>query len=565
MRRRGWGWGLLLTVAAANVAAQTGTDVAAQQAILQQQRERSQEEQAAAAAPDVRLGRPAAAVQDYPANEQPCFPIRRARLDGEQAERFQWALGAAGTAQGRCLGTAGINVLLARVQNALVSAGYVTTRVVAAPQDLRVGTLSLVLVPGRVRAIRFASPAPGTAGAAQPSLLNALPARAGELLQLRDIEQGLENFKRVPTAEADIQIVPGEKAGESDLLVAWRQERSWRLSLSVDDGGSRSTGRYQGSLTLSVDNPLGLNDLFYASLSNDLSSNGASGPRGTRGHSLHYSLPLGYSLLTFSGNDSDYRQSVAGATQNYVYSGTSRNLDLKLARIVYRDAARKIGLCLRAYQRISNNYIDDTEVVVQRRRMGGYELGASLKQFLGSATVTGNLTLKRGTGAFGSLPAPEETFGEGTARPRLVNADLSLSQPFSMAGARFDYQGSWRAQWNRTALIPQDRFAIGGRYTVRGFDGESSLSAERGWLLRNDFNWSPGGASFQPYLGIDYAELAGPSVVRLAGTRLAGAVLGVRGQWSLIQYEVFAGAPLSKPDRLQTAAVAAGFNLSVQY
>ena len=29
-------------------------------------------------------------------------------------------------------------------------------------------------------------------------------------------------------------------------------------------------------------------------------------------------------------------------------------------------------------------------------------------------------------------------------------------------------------------------FSIGGRYTVRGFDGEASLMGERGWLLRND-------------------------------------------------------------------------------
>lgn len=57
------------------------------------------------------------------------------------------------------------------------------------------------------------------------ALRTALPARPGDILNLRDIEQALENFKRVPTAEADIEIVPGEQPGESDLLIKWRQAR----------------------------------------------------------------------------------------------------------------------------------------------------------------------------------------------------------------------------------------------------------------------------------------------------------------------------------------------------
>jgi hemolysin activation/secretion protein len=32
----------------------------------------------------------------------------------------------------------------------------------------------------------------------------------GNLLDLRDIEQGLENFQRLPTVEASMEILPGE-------------------------------------------------------------------------------------------------------------------------------------------------------------------------------------------------------------------------------------------------------------------------------------------------------------------------------------------------------------------
>ncbi len=89
-------------------------------------------------------------------------------------------------------------------------------------------------------------------------------------MNLRDIEQALENLRRLTTAEADIQIVPGTQPGESDLVVLWKQKQPLRFTLSTGDSGSEATGRYQGSATLSVDNPFLLNDLFYASFSNDL-------------------------------------------------------------------------------------------------------------------------------------------------------------------------------------------------------------------------------------------------------------------------------------------------------
>ena len=38
-----------------------------------------------------------------------------------------------------CIGSEGINVLLRRIQNRLIDFGYVTTRVVVEPQDLRSG------------------------------------------------------------------------------------------------------------------------------------------------------------------------------------------------------------------------------------------------------------------------------------------------------------------------------------------------------------------------------------------------------------------------------------------
>jgi hemolysin activation/secretion protein len=543
-----------------------------QELLRQQERERAFRQQQEAA-PDVRLERPRAPAEPgrLPVAESPCFNIERILLTGDASEQFQWALAAANSAadgtadaaSGRCLGSRGINLVMRRLQNAIVGRGFVTARVLAEPQDLTAGTLKLTLIPGRIRSIRFAA---DTAGRA--TQWNAVPAHPGDLLNIRDIEQALENFKRVPSAEADIRITPADgpdaQPGESDLLIAWRQGFPFRLSVAVDDSGTRATGKLQGAATLSYDHWWTLNDLFYVSFNHDLVG-GDPARRGTQGHTAHYSLPFGYWLLSFTSSAHRYHQSVAGANQTYIYSGKSRNSDIKLSRLVYRDAVRKTTLSLRGWTRSSQNFIDDTEVAVQRRRMAGWDFGVAHREFIGTATLDANLNYRRGTGAMNSLPAPEEAFGEGSARPGIVIADARFTVPLAIGGQSLRYTAAWRAQWERTPLVPQDRLAIGGRHTVRGFDGENILAAERGWLIRNDLGLPLGNSGQEFYLGLDHGEVGGRSADLLVGRRLTGAVLGLRGDYKGLAYDLFVGQPINKPAGFKTASSVAGFNITLSF
>ncbi|HFI2153083.1 TPA: ShlB/FhaC/HecB family hemolysin secretion/activation protein, partial [Pseudomonas aeruginosa] len=181
---------------------------------------------------------------------------------------------------------------------------------------------------------------------------------------------------------------------------------------------------------------------------------------------------------------------------------------------LFRNAHAKTSMYARGWYRESDNFINDTEIEVQRRRMAGWELGLGHRHFIGKATLDLNLAYRKGTGAFNALRAPEEAFGEGTAHGRIYNADAQLVLPLQWGKQSLRYIGSWRAQWNRSPLVPQDRFSIGGRYTVRGFDGEMSLTGERGWLLRNEVG-VPLGGGVEAYVAVDHGRVAGPSTARL--------------------------------------------------
>lgn len=558
---------------------------AAQQAIQelqrQQARERALREQQETR-PDVRFQSETSPSGMIPEEESPCFEIDHIRLvaihhDANAAhgvdsgaspdpdvEAFQWALAAANTpdpAVGRCLGVAGINVVMKRIQDAIIAKGFVTTRVLVAPQNLSSGTLTFTLIPGRIRQIRFKADTSSRA-----TLWNALPAAPGDLLNLRDIEQALENFKRVPTVDADIQIMPadGDQAlpGESDLVISWQQRAiPARIALSLDDAGSESTGHLQASATISLDHLLHLNDLFYVSVNHD-AFNGSG--KGTRGYTGHYSVPYGYWTLGTTVSGYKYHQTVVGLNQDYLYSGTSDNAELRLSRLVYRDASRKTSLYGRGWMRQSNNFIDDTEVQVQRRRTAGWEAGIQHREYWGPVTLDADFGYRRGTGAFNARPAPEEAFGQGTARMKLITADLSMTWPFKWGTQDLSWQSRWRGQWNRTPLVPQDRFSIGSRYTVRGFDGERTLLGDRGWFWRNDLGWRAV-ADQTLYLGLDYGHVGGRSTALLTGQQLAGAVIGVKGGYGGFYWDLFAGTPVYQPDGFNADHWTSGFYLSWSY
>ncbi|MCR8714389.1 ShlB/FhaC/HecB family hemolysin secretion/activation protein [Stenotrophomonas indicatrix] len=555
-----------------SVAAQQVGDPGAQELLRQQERERVLREQQESR-PDVRLeSSQGEQGERLPTQEQPCVRIERIVLDGEGAKGFQWALAAADPredpASGRCLGTEGINVVMKRVQNAIIARGYVTTRVLSAPQDLNTGTLTLSVVPGRFREAVFTE-----ADGRHPAIANSLPIRSGGLLNLRDIEQGLENLQRVPTVTADIKIAPadgeGAAPGQSDLNIDWKQRSPVRASLTLDDSGSQGTGKLQANATLSLDNPLGLNELFYVSAGRGV-FNGKG--KDTNSWTAHYDVPYGYWLFGATASAYDYSQTVVGAYERYDYSGRSGNAEARVDRLLLRNAKTKLGIYGRGWQRTSKNYIDDTEIEVQRRRTSGWELGLTHKQFIGAATLDATLAYRRGTGAFHALRSPEEMAQawdptlplEGTSRMKVITADAQFSVPFQLGKQRLRYTAAWRAQWNRTPLSPQDRFAIGGRYTVRGFDGESSLSGERGWSLRNDLSLGIGGGQ-EFYVAADYGRIGGPSAQWQSGRDLAGMALGLRGGWQQLSWDGFVGSALHKPSNFPTDYTTFGFSLAWRY
>ena len=183
--------------------------------------------------------------------------------------------------------------------------------------------------------------------------------RPGELLNLRHLEQGLEQMKRVPSQDIDMELVPGSQPGETNVVIKRRLTRPWRVFVTADDAGFDATGKYQGTVALAADNILGINDLFSGTFGRGLS--GDSAESGTRAGSFYYSWPYGYWTFSLGASESTYHQTVQGTNQNFILSGETRQYDARIHRIVHRFQQGKTGVQVRVLKRRLRSFIVDAE------------------------------------------------------------------------------------------------------------------------------------------------------------------------------------------------------------
>lgn len=545
------------------------------------------------AAPNVSLEPAAQAAPqstDLPV-ETPCFQIDRLRVAvPDTLPPAMQAIGASQLPQdgfrflqdrldayaGRCIGPQGLNLIARRANSLLLARGYTTTRVAVPEQDLSTGTLELALFPGVIRHIRFADES------AWGTWRNAFPTGAGQLLNLRDLEQGLEQMKRVSTQDVDMQIVPGELPGESDVLITLARARPWKVVASVDDSGSSASGKLQGNLSVGLDNPLGLNDLLNVGVAHDL--NTGQHDRGTKGANAYYSVPWGYWTFTLSASAYDYFQQIAGVNESFISSGNSKNLEARAHYLFQRDNVQKNALQLRLVRRWNHAYIDDTQISVQQRATTFGELGWQHTHYLGTAQLDVNAAWRFGVPWVGGQTAlnrfdPRDPAERDKFLYRIATLDAVFTTPLTLplplpasvdgGGLPLRYTATVRGQFSQRALFAADFLSIGNRWTVRGFDGELTLAAERGAYWRNELEAPIGHSTHRIYAGLDAGTVSGPSAGALAGKTLVGTAIGLRGSFSGplrgLFYDVFVGWALHKPEGFTTHTPAAGFSLTYQY
>ena len=449
---------------------------------------------------------------------------------------------------GECIRAGEVIDIVKATQNRLIEDGWITTRVVLQTEGSHKERLKLTILPGKIAQVRENK----TNIQRTPGVFNYLQ---NKTINLRDLEQSLDNVHRLGSLDAQVDIAPSDREGYSDLVVNWQKTgRPYQFSFLVDDSGSKSLGKYLGTASIYIDNPLNFSDTFYASYTRTLrpgtrltDQQGKKHKTLTDNYYLNYSIPWRSWQLGLNASRYHYDQIIPGYARVYHYKGNTQKFEAELFNTIYRDQNKKTTLSAGLWWRKNQNFINRAELDVQKRQTAGWRLGVKQTVLFPKAVFNGALNLKKGTRMLGANPVPEESFDEGNAKSAIWTLDAGWNVLLD-SNQRWNWQNDLHAQYAHERLISLDLLSIGGRNSVRGFSENNSISGDSGWYWRNTLNWS-----YQPnhqlYLGADMGQVWGKNTEYLRDKFIAGAVIGSKGNMNYHgnwQYDVFVGTPIVK-------------------
>lgn len=447
-------------------------------------------------------------------------------------------------------------------QRKLLDKGFVTSQVYIPEQNLNAGTLQFMVMPGRVEDIRYSD------SSAHGPWRTAFPVRPGDILNIRDVEQGLEQMKRVSSQSVTMKLLPGTSVGTSIIELSIKQDKPVHGSISFDNSGLESTGVYQGSFTSSLDQVFRANDTFTMSLSGDLSGSGSI--KGTRAASLNYVIPHGKDTFSLSFSKSRYHQTIQSNPYDFTYSGKSTTMKAKWNHVWSRTQREKRAFDISISTRHNHRFINDMEIPVQALRTTSMEFGVSNRKYIGNATLYSRLGFQWGIGALGAQPEHKASVAMGgpTSRYHMWIVDVDYRKPFIMGHRSASFTSSFHGQWVQGGkrLYSVDTINIGNRYSIYGFDGEYTLMGDSGWYVRNEVSSVIPRLNTEVYLGLDVGAVYGKNTEALVGKTIAGTALGVRGNYaSGLLFDAFVSTPLYKPQGYHTKKFYSGFTVGYRF
>ena len=489
------------------------------------------------------------------------FFIHHIQLDGVPKE-FTFLHKIARKNEQRTVTVADITNIRNSLQRKLLDRGFVTSQVYIPEQNVNSGTLQFMVLPGRVEDIRY------SASSAHGPWRTAFPVRTGDILNIRDVEQGLEQMKRVSSQSVTMKLLPGTSVGTSIIELSIKQEKPVHGSISIDNSGLESTGVYQGSFTASLDQAFRANDTFTMSLSGDLS--GSSSIKGTRAASLNYVIPHGKDTFSVSFSKSRYHQTIQSNPYDFTYGGKSTTMKAKWNHVWSRTQREKRAFDISISTRHNHRFINDMELPVQALRTTSMELGVSNRAYIGNATLYSRLGFQWGIGALGAQSEHKASVAMGgpTSRYHMWLIDVDYRKPFIMGHRPASFTSSFHGQWVQGGkrVYSVDTINIGNRYSIYGFDGEYTLMGDSGWYIRNEVSSVIPRLNTEVYWGLDVGAVYGKSTEALVGKTIAGTALGVRGNYaSGLLFDAFVSTPLYKPQGYHTKKFYSGFTIGYRF
>lgn len=475
--------------------------------------------------------------REQPPQSQQCFDVVGVEIDGVTLIKAKDLDAVLRKYRDRCISVEDINSVLKDVTYLYVENGYVTARLYIPEQDIaKSKRLHLVAEEGVLSDIYIN----GQPAAGSKTLATAFPGAIGRPVNIRDVEQGLDQINRVASNKAKTTMLPGSSTGTSILNVANETTAPWHISLTQNNLGQKQTGYSRSSISTTVDNALELNDIL--SLSYEHSGPHFPGTNDGNGvsNSLSgsWSVPYGYWTVSLNGSYYKYRSALPGALGNIDTSGDSAQVGVTVDRVLLRDANSITSATFGLTYKETNNFLMGSFLEVGSRRYTVGNVGLShSRQFLGGSWIF-DIGYSQGLGVFGAVNPGDASVGDADPRFSKFTGTITVSRPLDFASQSVEFTSLVNGQISPDNLLGSEQISLGGYSNVRG-SRDSIAFGNNGFFLRNELIWRTRLlddhpelhqllGEFRPYAGLDYGRIYSQNKLGISADDVAGWTLGMR-------------------------------------
>ncbi|MGL4605106.1 MAG: ShlB/FhaC/HecB family hemolysin secretion/activation protein [Iodobacter sp.] len=437
--------------------------------------------------------------------------------------------------QGDCLTNQDINAFIQALTTLYVQKGYIAARILSTGPDAD-GVLTLQAVEGHVEAIESSDRRLHTA--------TLFPSVIGLPLNIKDIDQGLDQANRLQSNHATLDILPGQTQGGSVLSLHNPDSSPFHGGLSLSDSGQESTGLWIAGINASFDSPLGLSDFISLSAQSSLAP---AGERYSRSSSLFYSLPYGYWTISAFASESSYLNTQQLQIYSVELSGESSQSGLRLDRIVARDQHATSTASLQISHKRSANYFAGSRLDISSPTLSVLELGFNQMLISDSGIWVLDASLEKGLGWFGA-DRDQDRPAEDLPRPEFLKAKLGvrLYRTLLIGSTPISLQSSWNWQGSQDRLPAIEQMELASQSAVRGFQ-HNSASGDTGWYWRNTVSTRLFSERFTPRIGLDAGRILQNNFDTLIGINL-----GFSLNLNNINLDMEYSQPLSMPEKFNS-------------
>ncbi|SFV66477.1 Channel-forming transporter/cytolysins activator of TpsB family [hydrothermal vent metagenome] len=382
----------------------------------------------------------------------------------------------------KCLGKNNINNIIKLINNFYFQYGFITTRTYLPKQKSSRGVLKLIVVEGKVNNLSSTDK--------NLYLNNLFSYKKGEYLNMRDIEQGIDQINRLQSYQAKADIQPTNEVGYSNIVIKNNYKSNVNFRGGLDNSGSENTGEILANMGVSINNITGMNDQLLVDLKSNLEPSIEDNLNRTI--SIAYDIPYLYYNFGVKLSETKSASIVNGNVIDFVLKNTNLNTEIYLKKNIYRDDSKKVLLNLSFNRKDKLSQINSSNIDNSTYKRDYLSIGVNLSGRTKQNSVF-SLDFKIKQGLYTKVVFHDQ-FGRETTQPinfpdeKFIIFNLGGSYNTNVINNKVNLKLELESQYSNENLFGGELFQIGGASSVRGHKNKS-LSGSKGVYVRSTISF----------------------------------------------------------------------------